>query len=100
MAQRSAPSCRGQIAPWYMANEPYGDASYYEGIIIWVIDHDHITLLPHGPTVLNQAASEDPSPPYSHSVEPEEDIVRVSIDSYGGNWVNRMIPNFISAYFP
>jgi hypothetical protein len=38
MAQRSAPSCRGQIAPWYMANEPYGDASYYEGIIIWVID--------------------------------------------------------------
>jgi hypothetical protein len=40
------------------------------------------------PSVLNQAASEDPSPPYSHSVEPEEDIVRVSIDSYGGNWVD------------
>jgi hypothetical protein len=77
-----------EIAPWYMANEPYSNASYYEGVIIWVIDRDHITLLPHGPTVLNQAASEDPSPPYSHSVEPEEDIVRVFIDSYGGNWVN------------
>jgi hypothetical protein len=49
MAQRSALSCWGQIAPWYMVNEPYGNTSYYEGVIIWVIHHDHITLLPHGP---------------------------------------------------
>ena len=53
-------------------------------------DHDHVTLLqvPHGLTILNQVTGEHPSPPYSHSVEPEEYVVRVSIDSYGGNWVN------------